>query len=550
MSNEDAIFKLVKNHFHLDEKSLSFFKDRLYNFNVPPFYQEYFKDSKDFRKSFILSPENRMRFDPGWIMFQDAFCSFVSDRNVSYNDFKDNKITIEKNVLKIKKAIMDFYLNNKDQIPRDFSMPKSILKESGFIPYFDEAVSRKLEIIGTKKFPNSDLKLVVSNNFADWFMSSTSESWSSCLNMRSEFSGCYWSGIPGMIGDPNRTMVYFTDGQEKEFYEIKTEHFINRSFGLLDIEDKVFLLKFYPLKEMLSGNVIEEITGLPLTSTFNRTKYNINLMYHDAPINRTCFVYQDETNFYHESSKVFLVPGESAFYWMNKGSKLKNVKQFLYYKGAGLPFFIENNFTIAKALPKAQCRNCGHHILTDEDVFYHHDNPICGSCYSKMFIKCSCCGETIIKDESKRKDGNRYCNSCYIKKFRVICDVCGSNNDSNDIMIKDGVKHCIHCAINKFNSNNLKRCDRCNAVYIRYSDDRGCCESCNLTKSIKTSIETIKSKNDMFRIVMNRNPFEDNPYKVRLEEDPIEDNHYEHVQIQDRIEQEPVDDDFDPEDFV
>ncbi len=503
MKYVDEIFTLVKNHFSLDSRSLDFFKNRLYNFEIPEFYKNYFNGYSDLRKEFAITSDIRQRIDPGWKKFQDDFYSLIMNSGITYEEFRENKKTVDKNTIKLKKIIMDFYLKNKNEIMTDFGINRETIKNSVFVPFFEDLITKKLELIGLKKLPNEELKIVVSNNFADWFMCSTSESWSSCLNFRSEFSGAYWSGLPGLIGDPNRTMMYITNGETKEFYGIKTEKFINRSFGLLNIDDLVFLLKFYPLKEMLPVNAIAEITNLPITQNFERTKYPITILYHDEPINKSCFIYQDETNFYSEGKEFYLISGEREFYWMGKGSRSRHMKQFLHYK-LGLPFLIEKGFSIADVQPKTCCSGCGKQILFNEETFIHEDREYCLQCKENKFIYCLHCGKLEYKGNMKKTPKGYYCVPCYQELYTIRCDECGCRKSKDYIFENEGKNYCASCAINKY--NNLVRCDNCSKIIFK--NEFGLCSSCKeeidkrkkLKGSLKLSVEPV------YNIVWNVDP--------------------------------------------
>ena len=110
-------------------------------------------------------------------------------------------------------------------------------------------ITRIYEKIGESKAPTRKLHLVVSLNFADWFLCSTEEKWTSCLNLDSDYECCYWKGLPGLIEDKNRCMVYLTDGTRKNFHGIETYHIIARTWCLLtkvNNEIKLWAIRGYP----------------------------------------------------------------------------------------------------------------------------------------------------------------------------------------------------------------------------------------------------------------------------------------------------------------
>lgn len=101
----------------------------------------------------------------------------------------------------------------------------------------DFVVTITSEFIGTYKVPKRDkLEFVVSLNPVDWLLCSTEESWSSCLNIKSGY--LYWVGLPSLIGDKNRALVYLTDGNKKYFNGMVVDKLLSRSWVLLAREKK------------------------------------------------------------------------------------------------------------------------------------------------------------------------------------------------------------------------------------------------------------------------------------------------------------------------
>lgn len=180
------------------------------------------------------------------------------------------------------------------------------------------------EIIGEHKAPRKDnLQMVLSLNPIDWFLCSTGENWSSCLNLETETEG-YWTGLPFLIGDKSRALVYITDGSKKEYMGMKVDKMISRSWVLLFRHKKTKetfwnFVKEYPntygLKNIFEGfigketytkNQIEEDLEIPPKKLVG--KYYFTLM-HMKIENYKIF-----TSIYLDSSKIKIAKKNKAKY--------------------------------------------------------------------------------------------------------------------------------------------------------------------------------------------------------------------------------------------
>lgn len=279
LKNKFKIFELVKNHFSLTDKSLNLFKYRL--FYAPIIAKEYLeiiKDSKDLRKRIKIPEKFAEDLDKGWKLFQDYFRDFCYYFKISFKDYRKNKIKIDSQEIKIKKALEKFYIENYKYA---FMLP-SLENDDSFLYIFKEClislkrntviicnncgkhckinynlydkiniehrvkviteeakelikkrIIKILEKIGTVKIPNRGLELVFSLNFADWFLCSAGEKWNSCISLDSSYEASYWTGLPGLICDKNRAMIYITDGEKKNYNGIIVDKIISRSWILL-----------------------------------------------------------------------------------------------------------------------------------------------------------------------------------------------------------------------------------------------------------------------------------------------------------------------------
>jgi hypothetical protein len=252
LKNKFKIFYLVKNHFSLTDESLKLFKYRLfYEPLIAKEFKEIIGEKKDFRKRIPLDEKLVEQFDNGWKIFQENFSYFIEKNKINYNHYKKNKITINGQEVKIKKVIEDFYIKNISYATKDlgFGYYETINEET-----ITKKIRILLEKIGTMKIPNKKLEIVFSLNFADWFLCSAGEKWTSCISLDSSYERAFWSGLPGLVGDKNRAMVYITDGVKKNYNGIIVDRIISRSWVTIirskskDTINKTFLtmVREYP----------------------------------------------------------------------------------------------------------------------------------------------------------------------------------------------------------------------------------------------------------------------------------------------------------------
>ena len=288
LKNKFIIYKMIRDYFCLDERSLKLFKYRLFQ---EPLINKEFKtilgNSPDLRMRIDVKGDMLEKFDDGWDYFKNNFLGFVAKNKLTYSDFRENKYK----GMKIGKQIIALYKENAFFVRRDLSIyieqyladdnstkeytyhrssSKGIWIESDFIKYdkllkeannkYFEAIETKvknhLERSGVLAFSKKNkLQLVFSLNFADWILCSSGESWSSCMSLESDFEDCYWTGLPGLIGEKNRCFVYLTDGKTKNYNGIIVDRIISRSwiFTVRNEKNKTgfFFVGAYPIEASL-----------------------------------------------------------------------------------------------------------------------------------------------------------------------------------------------------------------------------------------------------------------------------------------------------------
>lgn len=402
VKNNYLINKLVKKHFSLTDKSQQLFTQRLmYERPISKEYQRILKDSKDLRVRFDIEDDILEEIDISWKTFQKQFPNYVKARNLTYSNFRKNKVIINKNEKKILKDIIDFYAkefekwfdgteeydikifmdSNIDNVfqlfyHHDIFSKEFVKKEidkyykenniSAHVEFFNNSNTRRKDlwlelaikrrelltedynfnnhyfcavtnkshrissyvtlenildskekkqqflkeakeymisfiskrlrdtfdtVVRQKIFTNKKLELVFTLNYADWFLCSTGDSWSSCISLYSTYDECFWVGIPNLIGDKTRAMVYITEknGSKKDFYGIRTDKFMIRSWIQLfrtiphkygdkryEGYNKTFfdLVNPYPIDIKGLENILEKLLDLPKFETIMKKYFS------------------------------------------------------------------------------------------------------------------------------------------------------------------------------------------------------------------------------------------------------------------------------------
>lgn len=524
LKNNELIDTFVTNHFSLNSSGLKLFKKVLNSREEKIKYiDEKFHDflDEDLRATFTLPFILKADMDNGWGMFKKIFDDFLDEYEVSYEDYSKNKIIINKQEAKLFKYIKKWYLEQNEEKIDNFK--NSVWRTIDGFSYsdrenFDYCFKRASEKIGTMKLPDKDLKAVLSFNFADWFLVSTAESWSSCLNLQSDYEACYWSGLPGLITDPNRMLIYITDSKSKSYRGITVDKFITRTWGLLEESDVVFPVRHYPL-QIISDEAMNTIFPFSVyegsldrnNSDFYRGKH----LYKDIVTNyenESVYIYQDGTGFNikkHEDGKqeVYIYHSHSGYYKLinNKNGGWRIDEDTIYNYTDGLDGLIDRGCQL-KDHPDCGviCSNCGDHVNEDNVYFGPDEQPYCEDCFDENFISCLTCGETMaIEDAHQGTDGDYYCEYHFNRNF-FYCDNCGevaSNNEQNEVYSQ---YYCNSCFASRFEicteckTDIDKRTDQYRSFMEEDGEQKVLCANCFDAKYIECKdCDSIVKKEDI-----------------------------------------------------
>ena len=337
IKNFEAIEKLIDKHFELTDESRVVFSTLL---NNPDFAVEFEK--------IAAQPDKRLWFNEGspaletsdtvWMKFKDIFKSFIKDEKVSYRNFIDGRVEGEKKILTAfiehsyksiegMLELVKYIKSSSNELFRDYVdayYPKSQTKilenihrceakitldgklgikigSTTFKKKFNVDETKNLlstlktkisavmnkDFFGTKRPSGS--KICFSLNYADWFLASTGENWFSCVNFTCDIGN--WRGLPGLVGDKNRLLVYVSDGTTKEFHGVKTPKMLKRCWCFLfqDKEGNKILKtnRLYPGGDLNIGSYgvlpesIKVVDAYPITEKgTHRSVYDFPTIFH------------------------------------------------------------------------------------------------------------------------------------------------------------------------------------------------------------------------------------------------------------------------------
>ena len=446
LENYGLIEKLVRSHFSLDSRSLSYFKEKLYKPTSDEFIENIFKNAseEDPNRVYFDIDENDIEdFDEGWKIFCERFVTFVNEFSIEFINYRSNKVIFNKNEYKIKKLLEKYYFDFESKptdsfyfnygigyCMREFTNNPTDVNKEIITQKISEYIQKSLECIGEVKVPNSsNIKILITRDFADWFMCSTGSNWGSCLSLDSGTESCYWSGLPGLTGDPNRIMIAVIDGTTKSFKGITVPKTMCRSWAILDAENRFNVLSWYPSK-LVEVKKIRKMTKLPIRLRIDEyfvSKRPVEILWFTNDYSVS--IYQDNSGYFVDfkgTERVAYIGGQgnslcdTYFYEHRIGNDCESPWE--YYDG--LSGLISSHSNLEDSVCNAQCcENCGDRIY-DGDEYWLNDRCYCESCHDSLARTCEHCGEVFDKHDCTRINGDWYCTYCADNEVSS-CERCG-----------------------------------------------------------------------------------------------------------------------------
>lgn len=316
----------------------------------------------------------------------------------------------------------------------------------------DEIIQKIMEYSSLFKLPKkSGMQIVFSRNFADWMMCSTGEKWTSCLSLESDYQACFWSGIPGLLGDPNRIMIYITDGNKKTFEGIEVDKMISRAWGVYSTEHEFNVTRWYDQKKLMHKQ-ISEISGWPI-----RPKSGREFMSYEPlePIyfrnGMSSFIYIDNGRIISDDGKFYLIgsEGSSDSYVMYSNGEVENENVWSLDINNGLRSLIDSNQDLDRydGCEYSECEICGDLINMDRDTYFttYDGCIICEDCRECDYAMCEETQELYPISELIEVYGGSYVNEDYVNEhYTLINDVYYPDDELVNIINEDGNEMIIH----------------------------------------------------------------------------------------------------------
>ena len=478
INNYEIIDKLVKYHFNLSSNGYKDFHNLLWNKNNERIIDPILKDllGKDLRYSISLSEDMYPAIDEGWELFQESFRYMLqySDIKIKYKNYKENSINYKKNKLKLFKAVKKYYKEDETALRQFvYNNTNSYFDKRNKEEIFDEAFEKIINEIGTKKIPNKDMTIVLSLNFADWFLCSTSENWGSCLNLESNYESAFWAGLPGLIGDPNRMMFYITNGQKKFYNGIETESITARTWGILTEKNNIYPVLSYPvelLEKSTLSKVFKDFSFLDEEDKYWISKYPLKIIRNT--FGQSSFIYQDNSIFLEEDGEYYLEGNNGGASMIEDSGYISEGSSYFYEDG--LKNLISRSEDISNYNEESNyCEICNERISEDEMFSTDNGSLLCGECFSDNYTYCENCNTIVENEEIRGVDNELLCEDCFNDKA-TYCEDCGNPVKHDDAIINASEEPiCSSCLI------HYTECKTCEE-FVKTNDlnDEGICSYC------------------------------------------------------------------------
>jgi len=380
-NNKDIVYELIGKYFSLSKISLERIKNQIYRESFPEIYQHIF-DSKFQRKYYTIPDEIRENVDGGWKLFQKIFSNYVKVNNITYVNFVNNMLERDNQKVRLFKDVGNFYKEEETFMAQFEKETKNITERKKFI-------TSKCDEVSNLSLPkNKKISLVFSRNMADWFLCSTANSWSSCIDMKNNKNeGMFWAGVPGLFIDENRVMVYITDGTKKNYRGIIVDKAISRAFFVMNENDVLCEVKWYPSCIISNEEINKFIPNkLGKPDELTRSKFPVDFAKHSN--GKSCYPYQDSSTFEKIGDKFYLVGGDSGVMLVDGNGIVQEDFVFSENAGMSLDDIIETGNSLSDYFQEnfVYCPKC-HYAYPRVEMVKKKGEFYCPECYDKLFEK-------------------------------------------------------------------------------------------------------------------------------------------------------------------
>ena len=478
--NNIKSFNNILNYFFLDDKSYKLIKDIINKTDEIRKSEHYYIDNllklEEHRRLFIKIKSNNEDADLSYKKYKEELNSTI------HLDLRTFELKYEIDLYDYE-IFSNGYFTYKKQKMKLF---KTLLKEKIL-------TTDQLNRITTIKSSNKDQYLCISKNPIDFLFCSTNQSFSSCLNLESDYGDSFYMGIPGIIGDPNRVIMFLTKGKFKRYTikgnEFKHLRYISRTWGILTNNNKFVIEKYYPHEILDFKDKLKNIITFDEDMTTGAFEFD-KILYQNK---NTCFIYIDNNKINFRNDKLS---------YNNSSGSSGGINEFNYCNG----FENLNEFKDLNN-DSTYCENCGDSCNNDNTYIGSDNCPYCEDCFNEYFTYCDNCNETIDRENSYyvESEEKQYCEYCFSKNF-TTCYGCDEPHDNDNMTEAEGEWYCEDC-LDKY----FYECDECDE-YINKDEvievnERLYCTDC---------------ADELFKICNNCNEYKDDTDKINGEDYCIE----------------------------
>ena len=318
-----------------------------------------------------------------------------------YGNYTHSPLFCKEKIQKYDLLNYDIYKSGKIKYKnQEYKLFKFLLK----IELLDQD---EVNLITSYKPPNKITYFCISRNPIDYLFCATHQSFKSCEALTSPNSGAFYMGLGALSLDPNRCIIFTTDGDIGN-YTIKGLNFNHpyyscRSWGIWLENNQVYIVRYYPHELFPFDTLLNEIGIKSLISLPN----DIITSKHKFILPR----FQDDSE---------------SFIFLDHLGLSKSKYGYYYDSYNGLTGCLSENFNWRSGfegisdwedlIEKAEyCCRCEVSIPPDDAYYNAAEEIYCYTCYVDVYASCDNCEDEIYRDDMFVVDnGDKIlCSDCY-----------------------------------------------------------------------------------------------------------------------------------------
>lgn len=313
------------------------------------------------------------------------------------------------------------------------------------------------DIIGALAISNKNkYKSFLSFNFADWFLASTGESWSSCICLDS--NTCFSWGLIGLMACPDWGMIMVSKGADKNYNGIKVPSLLARSWVIYGINEKYNLVNWYPhdLRGRSTNDLVLKDGNIVITKSDFYDESRSYSWFKPFYLRNGVvpFIYADcygiaiaksgnsvRLNLDGEKSGIPYVSFENGAYTSKCRESFSSLCDMVGERDESMDVLIANSEDALKTAidgpdDRYFCEFCGRAYYDSDEMNYIEGyGYVCDDCINSdsRFSYCDYCNAYFIDEHMIiTADGSTICSACYESDFGS-CEICGDVHIINNL---------------------------------------------------------------------------------------------------------------------